>query len=856
MPEDVKAARTYWAKEFVDQCVTKGLRAIALTDHHEMIMAPYVRRAIVERTRADPDFDLWLFPGMELTARGGTQCLIIFDTGLSEEWHEQAQGKLGIEYAALDKLSAVAPQVTQLSCHYPEIAILLDEVEGLRGRYIVLPNVSQGNNHTVLTDGRHGDFRRMTYVGGYLDRDQTINTLTSKNRSRLSGTDTNWSRREIYPLPTSDSREADFVELGRNNTWIKLAEPTAESIRQAFLGHRSRIRVEPPRTPSLFVATAEVERSTILPQAALSLSPEFNAIIGGRGTGKSSFLEYVSFGLGLSCYDAERNHYSGTSRMRDLINDTIVSKGGRVSLTITQDNATFTVVRGPATATQPQIKYPNGTTQTVTVKELRRLFPAVVYSQGELAEIGKQADTKTQLSDLLQFVNPDYKQEDDRLALDIDSAKSTVRLAIQAVVGNWQLQSQLRKLTASRDSLRQRAEALEKTLPTLSADNQKIVDYFKRAQDFEAQRVQSSKHADQIVKEMDSAAIALLSERNFGTDLIDDGKDVSQRYQELFSAFKAAMTSLRADLAIRRAALARAEQAWATKFEEARAARDGVLTELGAHKTATGQIIKLREEAANITNQISDLDNKLNGYGDPSQTLNIAIGELRQLNEARAVRTQEWASEIQSLSSGKVKAVVIQAGDISEIRDAADVIAAKTGSQEATRIRGLEEEIAKDTVANVIDRLRTDCLALLYWRQIGAVIAVEFRPNAESGPTGVEPMRLTIVAKSTSGVPRQFIAMCENNRCSRTYGMAFPPVVAVAGITKSWTCTRCGVFAGRQVRPAFLNAPTSSFFLVSTEIVGCCCRCARRTRRAMYRNCASRSTCWRPSRVLALPCRL
>ena len=82
---------------------------------------------------------------------------------------------------------------------------------------------------------------------------------------------------------------------------------------------------------------------------------------------------------------------------------------------------------------------------------------------------------------------------------------------------------------------------------------------------------------------------------------------------------------------------------------------------------------------------------------------------------------------------------------------------------------------------------------------------------------------------------------------------AFPPVVAVAGITKSWTCTRCGVFAGRQVRPAFLNAPTSSFFLVSTEIVGCCCRCARRTRRAMYRNCASRSTCWRPSRVLALP---
>ena len=49
------------------------------------------------------------------------------------------------------------------------------------------------------------------------------------------------------------------------------------------------------------------------------------------------------------------------------------------------------------------------------------------------------------------------------------------------------------------------------------------------------------------------------------------------------------------------------------------------------------------------------------------------------------------------------------------------------------------------------------------------------------------------------------------------YGMAFPPVVAVAGITKSWTCTRCGVFAGRQVRPAFLNAPTSLYVAVSPE---------------------------------------
>ena len=71
-------------------------------------------------------------------------------------------------------------RLKQRACSYPDIAGLLDEIGGLRGRYIVLPNVSQGNRHTALRAGAHGDFRRMGYVGGYLDRGQTIATLSAK----------------------------------------------------------------------------------------------------------------------------------------------------------------------------------------------------------------------------------------------------------------------------------------------------------------------------------------------------------------------------------------------------------------------------------------------------------------------------------------------------------------------------------------------------------------------------------------------------------------------------------------------------------------------------------------------------
>ena len=89
-----------------------------------------------------------------------------------------------IVYADLDEKSAKGPSVTQLTSNYADIAGLLDELGGLKGRYIVLPNVSQGNSHTVLTEGAHGDFRRMPYVGGYLDNGQAINTIGAKNQRR------------------------------------------------------------------------------------------------------------------------------------------------------------------------------------------------------------------------------------------------------------------------------------------------------------------------------------------------------------------------------------------------------------------------------------------------------------------------------------------------------------------------------------------------------------------------------------------------------------------------------------------------------------------------------------------------
>ena len=71
------------------------------------------------------------------------------------------------------------------------------------------------------------------------------------------------------------------------------------------------------------------------------------------------------------------------------------------------------------------------------------------------------------------------------------------------------------------------------------------------------------------------------------------------------------------------------------------------------------------------------------------------------------------------------------AADIEEIREAIDIVAAKTRSHEATRSRELEQALSDQSASELVDLLRSDCLGLLKWRNMQAAYGVE-RPQCKS----------------------------------------------------------------------------------------------------------------------------
>ena len=139
------------------------------------------------------------------------------------------------------------------------------------------------------------------------------------NSQILAGQDPNWGRKVVSVLRSSDHRGhpdrsqdrtlSPFTNWGHEPlvTYLKLSEPTVESLKQALVsGESKRVFYIPPRVPSTFLHRLTIERSPLLccpnqleGKLEATFSPHLNCIIGGRGTGKTILLSALARVLGV-----------------------------------------------------------------------------------------------------------------------------------------------------------------------------------------------------------------------------------------------------------------------------------------------------------------------------------------------------------------------------------------------------------------------------------------------------------------------------------------------------------------------------------------------------------------------------
>ncbi|MEW8558928.1 MAG: PHP domain-containing protein [Candidatus Thiodiazotropha sp.] len=163
--------RKAYAEKFITACRTKGLDAVAITDHHDLCFFKYFRDAAANEKKEDgsdvPDEEkIVVFPGLELTLNVPCQAIVILDSNFPDTLVDQVLTVLAITPAAKAEEKTAEVQRLDAITTLEQLKQKLDEHDFLRDRYIILPNVTSGGSDTLLRPGVANKYKTMPCVGG------------------------------------------------------------------------------------------------------------------------------------------------------------------------------------------------------------------------------------------------------------------------------------------------------------------------------------------------------------------------------------------------------------------------------------------------------------------------------------------------------------------------------------------------------------------------------------------------------------------------------------------------------------------------------------------------------------------
>jgi ABC-type lipoprotein export system ATPase subunit len=192
----------------------------------------------------------------------------------------------------------------------------------------------------------------------------------------------------IALLNAKDVAKPDDLSDPCATCWIKMTRPSFESFLTAFKDPESRIRLGP--LPEAHYSRLENLHfhGGYLDGISIELSAHLNAIIGGRGTGKSTLVECLRYAL-----DAAPRA-TAARRQHDEIVKANLGAGGRVELAVVSHalhGRRYTISR--RYGEPPVVKDDKG---QVSTQHPRDLLPRIeIYGQNEIFELARNPASQT-----------------------------------------------------------------------------------------------------------------------------------------------------------------------------------------------------------------------------------------------------------------------------------------------------------------------------------------------------------------------------------------------------------------------------------------------------------------------------
>jgi chromosome segregation protein len=655
--------RRAYAQQFVAACRAKGLDAVAVTDHHDLAFVDYIRDAAAAETDDGGNVlpeqrRLVVFPGVELSLGVPCQALLILYADFPSDRLPGVLAALSIDATDPKAASHQAPQQLSHVQDFKSLYDLLDRNAWLKGRYAVFPHASDGGHKTLIRKGLHDKYKDMPCVGVYTDG--AMKKLGEGSTKILAGEDKAWGNKRVAIVQTSDSRSDTFAELGKCPTWIKWAIPTAEALRQACLAQESRISQSVPALPNIALTRLSVSNSRYMGPVELELNPQYNAIIGGRGTGKSTCLEYIRWALcdqpPLATAADDLPDYA--SRRGRLIDETLRPMKSTVDVHFSI-NAIPHVVRRYSETDEVVLKVGDGEFEASKPEDIRSLLPIQAYSQRQLSSVAVRLD------EITRFVTAPVRVQLADLEANATAISARIRENYATLQRHRALTSAIARDEIELRSLEEQATNLRTSLPDLSAEDQELL---ARKPAFDAvDELVTSWEAD-----LSAASVAITDARAEVEALIGGLASVAEEVperetvsalekavREALSEAKETLVQAEQDLHSSRApanAIARNVEKWRKALQHFETAYTSAKKRSAAHESQLEALAALERRQRELRQQLASQREELKRIGDPAARHTELRDEWLSVQRERSDLLSEQCEGLTRLSNGLIRA--------------------------------------------------------------------------------------------------------------------------------------------------------------------------------------------------------
>lgn len=385
-----------------------GIDCVAITDHNsgewvDKLKASYAdMKRQADAGRPPTGFrELHLFPGVEISVQSGFHLLAIFDPAATSQTISDLLAKVDYDGTRGDSDGVTregAAKVVERVLSAGGIAIPA-HVDSDKGLLRCEPGTRKCLLDTTTV-------RQVLQVPGLLALEWT--TSTSPEPAVLGEL-----KLRLASVVGSDCHSFQGSAIpGSRFTWVKMASPSLEGLRLAVLdGQGVSVRrsddgeaFKPFDLPEHFIECIEVHKARAMglgkTAARLQLNPYFNALIGGRGTGKSTFVHALRL-----AYRRERELAPDTEAGQTFSRFNKVAKGRNDEGGLKADTAISVQVHRdghayrlhwrqdgqPASAVEEleptAHRFQQSSSQAITPQR----FPIRLFSQGQIAALAGES---------------------------------------------------------------------------------------------------------------------------------------------------------------------------------------------------------------------------------------------------------------------------------------------------------------------------------------------------------------------------------------------------------------------------------------------------------------------------------